>query len=140
MRLKSYFAGTVESAIRLARQEMGEDAMLVNSRKAPQEARHLGAYEVVFATAPDSRVDPPRPSRAEEIAPPAPQSLIQEMAEMRRQGLAKFLIAQVLRYLQDQFFSLIEIQTRADNTAAVNLLCSLGFEQVDAGHIYRKGG
>jgi len=84
MRLKSYFAGTVESAIRLARQEMGEDAMLVNSRKAPQEARHLGAYEVVFATAPDSRVDPPRPSRAEEIAPPA-QSLIQEMAEMRRQ-------------------------------------------------------
>src|SRR3989442_6740012 len=84
MRLKSYFAGTVESAIRLARQEMGEDAMLVNSRKAPQEARHLGAYEVVFAAAPDSRVDPPRPSRAEEIAPPA-QSLIQEMAEMRRQ-------------------------------------------------------
>src|SRR2546429_540659 len=34
--------------------------------------------------APDSRVDPPRPSRAEEIAPPA-HSLIQEMAEMRRQ-------------------------------------------------------
>ncbi len=49
MRLKSYFAGTVESAICLARQEMGEDAMLVNSRKALPEARHLGLYEVVFA-------------------------------------------------------------------------------------------
>ena len=32
-----------------ARQEMGPDAMLVNSRKAPPEARHLGEYEVVFA-------------------------------------------------------------------------------------------
>src|SRR5436190_23623942 len=51
MRLKSYFAGTVESAICLARQEMGEDAMLVNSRKAQPEARHLGIYEVVFAAA-----------------------------------------------------------------------------------------
>ena len=32
-----------------ARQELGPDAMLVNSRKAPPEARHLGEYEVVFA-------------------------------------------------------------------------------------------
>ena len=53
MRLKSYFAGTVESAICLARQEMGGDAMLVNSRRTLPEARHLGAYEVVFAAAQD---------------------------------------------------------------------------------------
>ncbi len=58
--------------------------------------------------------------------------------ELRRQGLAKFLLAQILRYLQDQFFTLVEIQTRADNPAAINLLRSLGFEQVDTGHIYRK--
>jgi len=32
-----------------ARQELGPEAMLVNSRKAPPEARHLGEYEVVFA-------------------------------------------------------------------------------------------
>jgi flagellar biosynthesis protein FlhF len=31
-----------------ARREMGPDAMLVNSRKAPPEVRHLGEYEVVF--------------------------------------------------------------------------------------------
>ena len=31
-----------------ARQEMGPEAMLVNSRKAPPEVRHLGEYEVVF--------------------------------------------------------------------------------------------
>jgi ribosomal protein S18 acetylase RimI-like enzyme len=58
--------------------------------------------------------------------------------EMRRQGLAKFLMAQILRYLQDQFFNLVEIQVQADNTAAIELLRGLGFEQVDAGHIYRK--
>ncbi len=59
-------------------------------------------------------------------------------AEMRRQGLGKFLLAQILRYLQDQFFSIVEMQVRADNTAALNLLRGIGFEQVDAGHIYRK--
>src|SRR5437870_9931603 len=96
MRLKSYFAGTVESAIRLARQEMGEDAMLVNSRKAPPESRHLGAYEVVFAAAaetmrqpaPASREATSAPARTAELAAPAAQSLLQEMTEMRRQ-LAK---------------------------------------------------
>lgn len=60
-------------------------------------------------------------------------------AEMRRQGLAKFLLAQMLRYFQDQFFSLVEMQVHAENTAGINLLRGLGFEQVDSGHIYRKG-
>ncbi|HEY9139346.1 MAG TPA: hypothetical protein VIN93_00545 [Bryobacteraceae bacterium] len=49
MRIKSYFAAAVEDAIAQARQELGPEAMLVNSRKAPPEARHLGEYEVVFA-------------------------------------------------------------------------------------------
>src|SRR5712671_150456 len=92
MRLKSYYAGTVESAICLARQEMGEDAMLVNSRKAQPEARHLGAYEVVFAAAQDpvreaiaARPEPVRPRKIEEPVPPAiTQNMAGEMAEMRR--------------------------------------------------------
>ena len=50
MRLKSYFSATVEDAMASARQELGPEAMLVNSRTAPPEARHLGDYEVVFAT------------------------------------------------------------------------------------------
>jgi flagellar biosynthesis protein FlhF len=98
MRLKSYFAGTVESAICLARQEMGEDAMLVNSRKTTIDARHLGAYEVVFAAAQDPVIEsssPARPTvpkalRIEERGAPA-ATLAQEMAEMRRQ-LAKVSI------------------------------------------------
>jgi len=48
MKIKSYYSRTVEDAMAAARQEMGPDAMLVNSRKAPPETRHLGEYEVVF--------------------------------------------------------------------------------------------
>ena len=47
MKLKSFFANTIEEAIRLARHEMGPEAMLVNSKRAGVEARHLGLYEVV---------------------------------------------------------------------------------------------
>jgi flagellar biosynthesis protein FlhF len=50
MKIKSYYARTVEDAMAAARGEMGDEAMLVNSRKTPIEARHLGEYEVVFAT------------------------------------------------------------------------------------------
>jgi len=49
MRIKSYFAAAVEDAMAQARQELGPEAMLLNTRKAPPEARHLGEYEVVFA-------------------------------------------------------------------------------------------
>src|SRR5580658_8964561 len=86
MRLKSYFAGTVESAICLARQEMGEDTMLVSSRKTAPEARHLGLYEVVFAAAQDTARDAAvHPAKAPEHPPMASQALAGEMAEMRRQ-------------------------------------------------------
>ena len=47
MKLKSFFANTIEEAIRLARRELGPDAMLVNSKATNVEARHLGCYEVV---------------------------------------------------------------------------------------------
>src|SRR4051794_13381767 len=48
MRLKSYFAGSVQDAIDKARTELGPEAMLLNSKKIAPEQRHLGAYEVVF--------------------------------------------------------------------------------------------
>jgi flagellar biosynthesis protein FlhF len=47
MKLKSFFANTIEEAIRLARRELGPDAILVNSKTTNVEARHLGCYEVV---------------------------------------------------------------------------------------------
>lgn len=99
MRLKSYFAGTVESAICLARQEMGDEAMLVSSRKTLPEAKHLGLYEVVFASAQEPAREPAASPQAGAAAPPpaarylaegppspdANRNLAGEMAEMRRQ-------------------------------------------------------
>ena len=51
MRIKSYFARSVEQAIQDAHQELGGDATLITTRRATPEARHLGAYEVVFGVA-----------------------------------------------------------------------------------------
>ncbi|MGD1070270.1 MAG: hypothetical protein ABSB15_09025 [Bryobacteraceae bacterium] len=48
IRVKSYFATSVPDAIDLARKELGPDALLLNSRQSPPEARHLGPVEVVF--------------------------------------------------------------------------------------------
>jgi flagellar biosynthesis protein FlhF len=51
MRIKSYFADTVQEAIEKARAELGPDAMLMNSKKTDFELRLLGVYEVVFGVA-----------------------------------------------------------------------------------------
>jgi ribosomal protein S18 acetylase RimI-like enzyme len=59
-------------------------------------------------------------------------------AHLRRQGLAKFLLASVLKLLQEQFYSVVELQVWGDDPAGIGICRSLGFEQVDAGYRYRK--
>ncbi|MBI3679853.1 MAG: hypothetical protein HY235_05595 [Acidobacteria bacterium] len=49
MRLKSYYAPSVEAAMEQARAEIGGEALLLESRPSPPDASKLGAYEVVFA-------------------------------------------------------------------------------------------
>jgi flagellar biosynthesis protein FlhF len=76
MRLKSYFSGTVEAALELARTELGEDALLIHARPSTPETRHLGAYEVVFGVAP--------PAPAAEL--PASGNLLRaELTHLRRE-------------------------------------------------------
>jgi len=69
--VKSFFAPSVPAAMEQARRELGPDALLLNSREAPPEARHLGEYEVVFGTWPELPAPvsaaPPRLSRAEQL-------------------------------------------------------------------------
>ena len=94
MKLKSFFAGSVEAALGLAREELGADAILVNSRQAPPEAKHLGAYEVVAAWMPD-QARPAAEATAGAARPAgeaqptarsgADESLCREVAELRRQ-------------------------------------------------------
>jgi len=87
MNLKSYFANTVEDAMAMAREELGSDAMLVNSRKASLDARHLGAYEVVFVTdMPAPEHDQPSIAMVEARSkPPATDRLSQQMAELKKE-------------------------------------------------------
>jgi ribosomal protein S18 acetylase RimI-like enzyme len=57
---------------------------------------------------------------------------------LRHQGLAKFVLVHLMRHVQEQFFSLVEVQAREHNEAALGLYRGLGFEQVDTGRTYRK--
>jgi flagellar biosynthesis protein FlhF len=86
MKIKSYFAPTVEDAMAMARQDLGPEAMLVNSRRAPPEARGRGEYEVVFA---DLEEDGRERTAAAGGAPPPRQPsgdrLSTEVAELKRE-------------------------------------------------------
>jgi flagellar biosynthesis protein FlhF len=78
MKIKSYYSRSVEVAIAEAREELGPEAMLVESRKAAPEARHLGEYEVIFALTTDSS-----PIQAKALA--APDHLSQDVAELKKE-------------------------------------------------------
>jgi flagellar biosynthesis protein FlhF len=77
LQIKSYFARSVQDAIEHARGEMGADALLLNSRPAPPEARYLGEYEVVFGSYPEQKTAVPPPAAV--TAPLA------DMEDLRRQ-------------------------------------------------------
>src|SRR5437763_11250850 len=83
MKLKSYYSPTVEDAIALARQELGPDAMLVNSRRALPETRHLGEYEVVFVT--DSPTAPLEDADRPGPPPRAPDRLSADVCDLKRE-------------------------------------------------------
>src|SRR5271156_6721510 len=87
MRLKSFFADTIEEALSLARREMGPEAMLVNSKRSHGEAQQLGAYEVVVCVETSKQ-----PNQARETgrtstgaaAPPA-DKLSREISDLKHQ-------------------------------------------------------
>jgi flagellar biosynthesis protein FlhF len=84
MKIKSYFADTVETAMALARQELGADAMLVHSKRAAPESRHLGDYEVVFAVEEGQAVPPTRGANSAD-RDPGLDRLADDIASMRKQ-------------------------------------------------------
>ena len=90
MRMKSYFANSVQVAMEQARRELGSDAILITSHSAGTEARHLGDYEVVFATelpeagATDGRAESGRATPIPAVSPAALDSMLAEIRDLRR--------------------------------------------------------
>ena len=78
MKIKSYFAKTVDEAISKARVELGSEALLLNTRKIPDTGNGAG-YEVVMGVAgPAPAVKSPAP--AVKRPSPAPKSAVAEPA------------------------------------------------------------
>jgi len=75
--VKSFFAESVQSAMECARLEMGPDALLLESREAPPEARHLGDFEAVFAACSEPLRGAAAPASGEV------EALRREVAEIR---------------------------------------------------------
>jgi ribosomal protein S18 acetylase RimI-like enzyme len=63
---------------------------------------------------------------------------LEVVPEQRRRGAAKFLAVQILRHLQEQYFSLVEAQLPEGNDAALSLARLIGFRQVDVGRCYER--
>jgi flagellar biosynthesis protein FlhF len=92
MKIKSYFAPTIQEAMEKARVELGPEAMLVSSKKSAPEAVRLGAYEVVFAVPSEGAETGPRQltavSRSAAVSRPATEAtseVARELADLRKQ-------------------------------------------------------
>jgi flagellar biosynthesis protein FlhF len=77
--VKSFFASSIAAAIEQARTELGPDALLLSTREAPPEARHLGRYEAVFGSAPERGV----PAASAPAAPAGVDELRRGLEELR---------------------------------------------------------
>jgi len=58
--------------------------------------------------------------------------------DLRRQGLGRFFLAHILRYLQEQYFGVCECHAEFEAPELLGLIKSLEFVQVDEGRVYRK--
>jgi flagellar biosynthesis GTPase FlhF len=74
MRIKSYYGDTMDAAMLAASRDMGEDALILNTRETPPEFRHAGRFEVVCACADRDAALPPTmvaaPPQSTVAAPP----------------------------------------------------------------------
>jgi len=58
--------------------------------------------------------------------------------EYRGKSVGRYFLALIMKYIQDQFFTLVELQLDETNEFGLNFLRSLEFQQVDTGQVYVK--
>jgi ribosomal protein S18 acetylase RimI-like enzyme len=63
---------------------------------------------------------------------------LQVRSDLRRQGFGKYLLAQLLRHLQEEYFGIAEVQIPERDESMGTMFRSLGFVQVDIGVTYQK--
>src|SRR5687767_5846467 len=85
MKIKSYYSRSVEDAIAAARQELGPEAMLVNSRRSLPEAKHLGEYEVIFVVEAPAYESESGAAAAMAQETRAPERLSADVSELKRE-------------------------------------------------------
>ena len=90
MRIKSYFAKSVDQAMAQAREELGPEALLLNTRKAPADQFDGGGYEVIFGLAGEPRavassVPPIIAPSADGLESRAPQQFAAELGRLHDQ-------------------------------------------------------
>jgi ribosomal protein S18 acetylase RimI-like enzyme len=54
----------------------------------------------------------------------------------RRQSIGRFFLSLVMKYIQEQFFTLVELHLEENNDKGLQFLRSLDFELVDTGQVY----
>ncbi|HSM77712.1 MAG TPA: hypothetical protein VLT57_08810 [Bryobacteraceae bacterium] len=107
MRIKSYFASTVEGALSEARRELGPDAILIESRRSATESRRLGAYEVVCALAAPKPGAPGTAARPGQ-EPAAEQDGIPPSQGLRSSGPAAGRTSEQLSHLNDSISAFLD--------------------------------
>jgi flagellar biosynthesis protein FlhF len=88
MRIKSYFAESIQDAMERAREELGSDAMLVHSKNTEPELRQLGKYEVVFGISntearPPGTVETQKPDSKQPTS--AADPVLHELSDLRKE-------------------------------------------------------
>jgi ribosomal protein S18 acetylase RimI-like enzyme len=56
----------------------------------------------------------------------------------RRQAVGRYFLSLIMKYIQEQFFTLVELQLDENNHMGLQFLRSLDFEHVDTGQVFSK--
>jgi flagellar biosynthesis protein FlhF len=107
MRIKSYFTNTVESAVSLARVELGSEALLISVRRTGPDTKEFGAYEVVFGLA--ATEPTPQPQTSESTATPDKSKTLRSVPAAERSIERQALIdAHVSQALADEIVASLD--------------------------------
>ncbi len=85
MRIKSYFAKSVDQAMAQAREELGEEAMLLNTRRAPADHPSGMNYEVIFGVAGEAPASLPAAKVESKVESPAPAVPAYSLEQLHQQ-------------------------------------------------------